>query len=346
MNLRRTTIFRAVALAFLLIFGSAFATRADPVTDIQGAGSSFVTPIIVKWSEDYARTTGVKVTYASIGSGAGIEKIKAGEVDFGATDKPLPPDELEEAGLSQFPIVIGGIVPVVNLPGVSPGQIKFSGKLLAAIYLGQISSWDAAEIKTLNPGLNLPAMPITVVHRSDGSGTTYNWVDFLSKAHAAWREKVGVDLSVNWPTGVGREGNAGVAEAVAQTPGAIGYVEYAYALQNKLAFGQVENLHKLFVSPSADTFQAAAATVDWRDYKDFSVLMTNAGAPNAYPITATTFILMYKEPKDPARSAAVLAFFKWALEDGDRQAADLDYVAIPPKVIKLIEAYWKSEIKG
>ena len=313
--------------------------------EIQGAGSTFVAPIIAKWSEDYAKVSGVKIAYQAVGSGAGIDKIRSGEVDFGATDKPLPPEELEKDGLCQFPIVIGGIVPVVNLPGVLPGRIKFSGALLAEIFLGSITRWDAAEIKAINPDLTLPDMPISVVHRSDGSGTTFNWVDFLSKASPLWRSKVGVGLSVNWPVGVGGNGNAGVAATVKQTTGSIGYVEYAYALQSNLAFGLVGNTYKLFVVPGPDSFQAAAASVRWRDHKDFSVLMTDAGGPDAYPIAATTFILMYKTPNDPGRSSATLAFFKWALESGDQQASELHYVAIPPTVTNLIEAYWASEIK-
>jgi phosphate transport system substrate-binding protein len=329
---------------FVGLASSVSTVRPAFADDIQGAGSTFVAPIIEKWSDDYAKISGVKVVYQSVGSAAGIKQIQSGDVDFGATDKPLPPDELEKVGLCQFPIVIGGIVPVVNLPGVESGQIKFSRKLIADIYLGVLTSWDAPEIKAVNPGLQLPAIAISVVHRSDGSGTTYNWVDFLAKASAAWKEKVGVGLSVNWPVGVGGDGNAGVAAAVTATPGAIGYVEYAYAVQNKLSFGQVENAHGLFVSPTPETFQAAASTVDWRDFKDFSVLMTDAGGPDAFPITATTFILMYKSPKDSVRSAATLAFFKWALEDGEVQASDLHYVAIPPRLTKLIKAYWASEI--
>ncbi len=344
MTQRRLIATCIVALACLVAMSPRSGTGAAATEEISGAGSTFVAPIITKWSDDYAKVSGVKIAYQSVGSGAGIEKIQSGEVDFGASDKPLPPDELEKAGLCQFPIVIGGIVPVVNLPGVENDKIKFSRKLIADIYMGVVTSWDAPEIKAVNPGLQLPAMAISVVHRSDGSGTTYNWVDFLAKASAVWKEKVGVGLTVNWPVGVGGDGNAGVAAAVAATPGSIGYVEYAYALKSKLTYGQVENAHGLFVSPTPVTFQAAASTIDWQDFKDFSALMTDAGGPDAFPITATTFILMYKAPKDAVRSDAALAFFKWALENGEDQAAELNYVAVPPKLAKLIKAYWGSQI--
>jgi phosphate transport system substrate-binding protein len=324
---------------------------------VSGAGSTFVAPIITKWADDYAKISGVRIEYQSVisgvkveyqpvGSGAGIQKIKAGEVDFGASDKPLDPTQLAKVGLCQFPIVIGGVAPVVNLPGIGPDKLKFSGKLLAAIYLGKIAHWDDQEIRRLNANLTLPHTPITVVHRSDGSGTTYNWVDFLAKTSPDWKSKVGVGLSVKWPVGLGGNGNAGVAAAVLRTNGAIGYVEYAYAVQNKLVDGQVQNAFALYITPSAETFQAAAASVDWSQHPDFSVVMTNLGGPTAYPITATTFILMYKSPKDPKRSAAALSFFKWALERGDKQAEDLHYVSLPPNLIIQIEKYWATHIRG
>ena len=248
----QSNLFRVAALACLLGASSLLGVQSAAAQEIRGAGSTFVAPIIAKWSEDYAKVSGVKIAYQAVGSGAGIDKIRSGEVDFGATDKPLSPEELEKDGLCQFPIVIGGIVPVVNLPGVLPGQIKFSGALLADIFLGNVTRWDAAEIKAINPDLALPDMPISVVHRSDGSGTTFNWVDFLSKASPLWKSKVGVGLSVNWPIGVGGNGNAGVAATVKQTSGSIGYVEYAYALQSNLAFGLVGNAYKLFVIPGPE----------------------------------------------------------------------------------------------
>ncbi len=338
----RTT--RTIAIAFAILAFGAVAETAD-AQDADGAGSTFVAPMIAKWAADYVKISGVKIAYDSVGSGAGIQKIEAGEVDFGATDKPLDPAELAKYGLCQFPVLIGGVVPVVNLSGIAPGQIKFSGQLLADIFLHKVTRWDAPEIRALNPGLILPAMPITVVHRSDGSGTTYNWTDFLAKSSAAWKAEFGAALSLNWPTGIGGNGNIGVAEAVFHTQGAIGYVEYAYALKNKLNIALVANRFGMFVPPTPETFQASAESVDWKRHQDFSVLMTNAGGPIAYPVTATTFILMYKAPKDLSRATAALKFFKWALEYGDQQANDLQYVALPPAVVLLIESYWKSHIK-
>jgi len=328
------------------LFMSSLAICSVRGAEIDGAGSSFVAPVMAQWASEYAKGTGTTVNYASVGSGAGIDRIRNGTVDFGATDKPLSPRELEEAGLCQFPVVVGGVVPVVNLAGISPGQLRFSGALLAKIYMGEVTSWDAEEIRALNPDVSLPSLAISVVHRSDGSGTTYNWVDFIARASSAWKAKIGVGLSVSWPVGLGSNGNAGVAESVMHTPGSIGYVEYSYALEKHLAFGQVKNAHGLYVRPSGDSFQSAAMTVDWLRYHDFSVLMTNAGGPDAYPITATTFILMYKSPKDPARSAAALAFFRWALENGGEQAANLNYAPLPAALVKLVEAYWASHIRG
>ena len=325
------------AVAALLCVG-----RPASAADLGGAGSTFVAPVMASWAAAYKAKANVDVVYQSVGSGAGIEKIEAGDVDFGATDKPLPPEELAQHGLCQFPIVIGGVAPVANVPGIGAGQLRFSGALLADIFLGKVAAWDSAEIRALNPGVTLPSLPISIVHRADGSGTTYNWTDFLAKASPAWRSSVGVGLSVPWPAGVGGEGNAGVAAQVKAMPGAIGYVEYAYAVQEGLAFGPVQNGYGLFVAPDVESFQAAAATVRWLDHKDFDVLMTDAGGSTAYPITATTFILMPKTPHDPARASAGLQFFRWALEEGEEQASDLHYAALPPEVVKLVEAYWKS----
>lgn len=331
----------AAAVAALLAISFADTGQAQ---DAQGAGSTFVAPMIAKWADSYAKTTGIKIGYDSVGSGAGIERIESGSVDFGATDKPLPPSELAKYGLCQFPIVVGAVVPVVNLPGIAPGQIKFTGRILADIYQGKIKRWDDPAIKDLNEGLSLPSVPINVVHRADGSGTTYNWVDFLAKSSTDWRSKIGVGLTVNWPVGIGGKGNDGVAAAVLHTPGAIGYVEYSTALKNRMAYAQVQNTFKLFILPNPDTFQAAAATVDWRSAPDFSVMMTNAGGAASYPIAATTFAVMYKTPKDRARAAAALKFLKWALEHGDSDATDLKYVPLPSNLVFQIETYWKSHI--
>ncbi len=342
--MKRLPIARLFAIAGSAIAVFRIAAGPADAQDVHGAGSTFVAPIIEMWASDYAKASGVRIEYESVGSGLGIQRIETGEIDFGATDKPLTPEELAKYGLCQFPIVIGGVVPVVNLPGIAPGQMKFSGALLADIFMNRITRWDAPEIRALNPGLKLPSMPISVVHRSDGSGTTYNWVDFLAKSSRAWKDKVGVGLAVNWPVGVGGKGNAGVAAAVLQTQGAVGYVEYSYAVQNRMTFTQVENSYGLFITPSSETFQSAADGVDWRDHQDFSVLMTYGGGSISYPITATSFILMYKSPKTPIRSAAALAFFKWALEHGEKQAAALNYAPLPPNLILLIKSYWGSHI--
>lgn len=330
----------------LLAMGVSLAlTGAAQAADITGAGSTFVYPILSKWSSDYSKGGGSKINYQSIGSGGGIAQIKAGTVDFGATDKPLSPTELDQAGLAQFPIVIGGVVPVVNIKGVAAGKMRFTGPLLADIYLGKVKKWNDPAIAKVNPGLKLPAADITVVHRSDGSGTTYNWAHYLGQVSPEWQSKVGEGTSVQWPVGVGGKGNEGVAAYVNQIPNAIGYVEYAYVLQNKMTWGSVQNRSGVFVAPNAKTFAAAAANADWSKVKDFYLVMTNTAGANAYPVTASTFVLMYKSPKNPAQSKAALAFFKWALEKGQPQAASLDYVALPPGVVKQIETYWAAEIK-
>jgi phosphate transport system substrate-binding protein len=312
---------------------------------ITGAGSTFVYPVLSKWSADYHGKTGDEVNYQSIGSGGGIAQIKAGTVDFGATDKPLPPAELAAAGLAQFPVVIGGIIPVVNVPGVPAGRMRFTGPLLADIYLGKIKKWNDPAIARVNPGLKLPGAAIAVVHRSDGSGTTFNWAHYLSQVSPEWKAKVGEGTSVQWPTGVGGKGNEGVAAYVNQIPGAIGYVEYAYVMQNHMKWGFVQNRAGRFIGPSVPGFQAAAATADWAHAKDFDLVMTDAPGPQAYPVTATTFVLMHKTPKDGARSAAALKFFKYSLEHGQPAAAALDYVSLPAPLVARIEHYWASDIK-
>ena len=313
--------------------------------EITGAGSTFVYPVLSKWSADYAKQFGDQVNYQSIGSGGGIAQIKAGTVDFGATDKPLSPAELSAAGLGQFPVVIGAIIPVVNIPGVAAGQIKFTGPLLADIFLGKVKTWNDPAIARVNPGLKLPASAIAVVHRSDGSGTTFNWVHYLSQVSGDWAKKVGEGTSVQWPTGVGGKGNEGVAAYVNQIPGAIGYVEYAYVIQNHMKWGSVQNAAGHFIAPSVQSFQAAASTADWSHAQDFNLVMTNAPGPNSYPITASTFVLMYKAPKDVGRSNATLKFFKWSLEHGQPAAAALDYVSLPPPLVAKIEKYWAGVIK-
>ncbi|GMV29432.1 MAG: phosphate-binding protein [Rhodanobacteraceae bacterium] len=331
-----------LALAGLIAAGAVTAQAAD----ITGAGATFVYPVMSKWSADYSQATGNKINYQSIGSGGGIAQIKAGTVDFGSSDKPLEPKELAEVGLAQFPSVIGGVVPVVNIKGIEPGKIQFTGPLLADIFLGKITKWNDPQIVAVNAGVALPDALITVVHRSDGSGTTFNWVNYLSKVSPDWKAKVGEGTSVQWPVGVGGKGNEGVAAYVKQIPGSIGYVELAYSLQNKMTYGAVQNAAGKFVQPSLASFQAAAASADWKNTKDFHLIITNAPGEASWPIAATNFILMYKQPKDAARSKNALAFFKWALENGKTQAEALDFVPLPEELVKQIEAYWAAEIKS
>ena len=331
-------------LAIALASAALCVGTAAKAQQITGAGATFPYPIYSKWSEEYSKETGVKLNYQSIGSGGGIAQIKAGTVVFGASDAPLPPDQLRENGLAQFPMVIGGVVPVVNLEGVQPGQLQFTGPLLADIYLGKIKKWNDPQIESLNQGVKLPAVAITVVHRSDGSGTTFNWVNYLAKVSPEWKSKVGEGTSVSWPTGIGGKGNEGVAAYVGRIKGSIGYVEYAYVLQNKMTYGQVQNQAGQFIKPDTASFQAAAASADWAHAQDFYLVMTNAPGKDAYPVTATSFILMHKQPKDEAASKAALAFFKWALEHGQSLAEQLDYVPLPEPLAKQIEAYWQAEI--
>ena len=309
--------------------------------DITGAGSSFVAPLVSKWSTDYAVRTGTHVKYQSIGSGGGIAEIKTGTVDFGASDAPLTPGDPQRSGLVQFPLVMGGIVPVLNVEGVTPGEVKFSGAVLADIFLGKIKAWNDPAIVQLNPGSKLPSASIKVVHRTDGSGTTFNWTNYLSKVSAEWQAKVGAGLAVEWPVGVGGKGNEGVSALVQQTSNSIGYVEYAYALQSKLAYGLIRNQAQKFVKPGASSFQAAAASADWSKAKDFDLVITNAPGADAYPVAATSFILMQRMPKDAARSHTALDFFRWALNDGQKQAADLAYVSLPAALVSQIEEHWK-----
>ena len=312
---------------------------------ITGAGATFIYPLLSKWSDEYNKATGARINYQSIGSGGGIAQIKAGTVDFGSSDKPLPPEELAAAGLGQFPSAIGGVVPVVNLAGVDPGEMKFTGPLLADIYLGKVKVWNDPAITSINPGVSLPDTKINVVHRSDGSGTTFNWVNYLSKVSPEWQDKVGEGTAVSWPTGIGGKGNEGVSAYVQQIKDSIGYVELSYALQNKMAHAAVKNKAGNFIEPSAESFQAAAASADWANAKDFYLIMTDAPGENAFPIAATNFILMYKQPKDAKRSQQALDFFKWAFENGQSQAAALDYVPLPPELVQQVEAYWAAQIK-
>lgn len=334
----------SVALLVLGLTAAAPLPNSAKATEITGAGSTFVYPVMSKWSSAYKDVTGDTISYQSIGSGGGITKIKSGTVDFGASDMPMKSDQLEKLGLGQFPLVIGGVVPVINVDGVMPGQLKLTGAMLADIFLGKLQKWNDPELQALNPEVKLPDAPITVVHRSDGSGTTFNWVNYLSKASPEWQQKVGEGTSVDWPIGVGGNGNEGVAVFVGQIKNSIGYVEYAYALHYKMTYCLVRNKAGRFVKPDSESFQAAAEGFDWTKAKDFYLVMTDADGERAYPITATTFILMYKRPKDTGRSKVALDFFKWALEQGQVQAEELDYVPLPSSLVTQIEAYWRSSV--
>ena len=312
---------------------------------ITGAGATFIYPLLSKWSDDYNKATGNKINYQSIGSGGGIAQIKAATVDFGSTDKPLGSEELAAAGLGQFPSAIGGVVPVVNIEGIAPGQLKLTGPVLASIFMGKVATWNDPAIAALNAGVTLPATKITVVRRSDGSGTTFNFANYLSKVSPEWKSSLGEGTTINWSTGVGGKGNEGVASYVKQIKGSIGYVELSYALQNRMAHAQLQNAAGQWVQPGAASFQAAAASADWKNARDFSLVITNAPGEGAWPITATNFILMHKQPKDAERSKQALAFFRWALENGQEQARSLDYVPLPKALTAQIETYWQAEIK-
>ena len=333
-------------VALLAACGSHGATdRQVDGAVVTGAGSTFVYPVLSAWAADYAAQTGTKVNYQSIGSGGGVSQVKAATVDFGATDQPLAPSELAQARLAQFPIVIGGIVPVVNLSGVEPGKLRLTGPVLADIFAGRIRKWNDAAIVGANPGTALPDADIAVVHRSDGSGTTYNFTHYLSQVSPAWKSGPGEGKTVAWPTGVGGKGNEGVAGYVRQIPNSIGYVEYAYALQGRMAYAALQNAAGSFVSPSSKTFSNAAASADWANAKDFDLVMTNAPGADAYPITATTFVLVPTSPSDKARSRAALDFFRFALEHGQDQATKLAYVPLPPALVRQIESYIDQKIK-
>jgi len=333
---------KAKTTLLALALAVSFSTQAAETT---GAGASFVYPAMSKWSADYNKATKNKVNYQSIGSGGGIAQIKAGTVDFGSSDAPLKVADLQASGLAQFPSVMGAVVPVVNIPGIKPGSVKLTGPLLADIYMGKITKWNDPAIAAVNPGITFPDLKITVVHRSDGSGTTFNFVNYLSKVNLDWRNKVGEGTSVKWPVGIGGKGNEGVAAYTKQIKGAIGYVELSYAITNKLNYVAVRNRAGNFIVPSKETIKAAAASAEWNNVKDFSLVITDAPGEQAYPISATNFILMYKNPKNAQRSKETLAFFDWVYANGDAAAENLGYVALPAELTKSIKAYWAANIK-
>ena len=329
-----------VAAGLVAASTSAFAA------DITGAGATFPFPLYSKWADAYKKETGNGLNYQSIGSGAGIKQIQAKTVTFGATDAPLKAEQLEKDGLVQWPQVMGAIVPVVNLEGIKPGELVFSGELLGDIYLGKVKKWDDPAIAKLNPKLKLPTDAITVVRRSDGSGTTFLFTDYLSKANADWKTKAGTGTAVEWPTGVGAKGNEGVAGNVGQTKNSIGYVEYAYAKQNKLTHAAVINKAGKTVQPTIAAFQAAAANADWAKAPGYYVILTDQPGEASWPITAATFILMHKDATDKAASQEAIKFFKWAFEKGDKMAEELDYIPMPDTVVKQIEKTWSADIKS
>ena len=334
--------FTRIALATAVL---ALSSAAANAIDISGAGATFPYPIYAKWADAYKKETGSGLNYQSIGSGGGIKQIKAKTVTFGASDAPLSGKELDESGLAQFPMVMGAIVPVVNLDGVKPGDLTLDGPTVAKIYLGEIKKWDDPAIAKLNPGAKLPSQAIVPVRRSDGSGTTYNFAYYLADVSPEWKAKVGVNTALQWPVGIGAKGNEGVANNVANTKGSIGYVEYAYAKQNKLTHTKMVNKAGKTVEPSSATFQAAAANADWNSQPGYGVILANQPGDQSWPMTAATWILLYKKPVDVPATAEALKFFAWSYAKGGKMAEELDYVPMPAKVVNDIQKMWSAEVK-
>ena len=337
----KPTLRTALLLAVLAI-PPAFSQAAE----ITGAGSTFVYPLLAKWADSYKKETGNSINYQSIGSGGGIKQIQNKTIDFGATDMPLKSEDLEKDGLVQFPIISGAIVPVLHVSGVENTKLKLTGPLLADIFLGKIKKWNDTALTALNPGLSLPDKAITVVHRSDGSGTSFIWTNYLSKISPDWKNKVGEGSAVNWPAGVGGKGNEGVASYIKQIDGSIGYVEFAYALQNKMTTAQIKNAAGNFVEAKAESFKAAVSGADWGKAKDYYLIMTNAPGKTSWPIAGSTFVLMQKVQAKAEQAKEVLKFFRWAYKKGEAQAAELHYVPLPKPVTQQIENTWQNRIKG
>jgi len=336
---------RFMSYAAAACLAAAFTITTAQAADISGAGATFPYPVYGKWADAYKKETGIGLNYQSIGSGGGIKQIKAKTVTFGASDAPLSGKDLDDSGLAQFPMVMGGIVPVVNIEGIKPGDLTIDGPTLAKIFMGEITKWDDPAIKKLNEGASLPSSAIAVVHRSDGSGTTFNFTYYLSAVSDDWKTKVGTEKAVEWPVGIGAKGNEGVANNVANTKGSIGYVEYAYALQNKLTYTKMINKDGKTVAPTSDTFAAAASHADWSSQPGFGVILANQPGADSWPMTAATWILIYKQPKDPAAAAEALKFFAWAYKDGGKMAEELDYVPMPDNVVAEVEKMWSADIK-
>ncbi|MDQ7246522.1 phosphate ABC transporter substrate-binding protein PstS [Dongia sedimenti] len=331
---------RFIAAAALFSSAALAIPAVATAADISGAGATFPYPIYAKWADAYHKETGVGLNYQSIGSGGGIKQIKADTVTFGASDAPLKPADLDAAGLAQFPTVMGGVVPVVNLEGVKPGDIVLDGKTLADIFQGKIAKWNDPAIQSHNPSVKLPDQAIVVVHRSDGSGTSFIFTTYLSQMSDDWKSKVGAATAVEWPVGIGAKGNEGVAGNVTQTSGGIGYVEYAYAKQNNMTFTKLVNKENKAVSPTAEAFQAAAKNADWSSVPGFGLMLTNEPGAESWPISGATFILIHKQPKDPAAVAEALKFFDWAYKNGDDMANELAYVPLPDDLVTLVKKSW------
>ncbi|HYM41597.1 MAG TPA: phosphate ABC transporter substrate-binding protein PstS [Steroidobacteraceae bacterium] len=336
---------RRIGQLLAVILGAACAVAVQ-AADISGAGATFPYPVYSKWADAYKRQTGIGLNYQSIGSGGGIKQIKARTVTFGASDMPLKPEDLKGAGLVQFPMIIGGVVPVVNLKGVQPGQMVLTGELVASIYMGEITRWNDPRIQKLNPKLSLPGTTIAPVYRSDGSGTNFLFSHYLSQSSARFKESVGEATSVQWPAGIGAKGNEGVANMTGQTDGAIGYVEYAYAKQIKMTYCDLVNAAGKTVAPSAESFQAAAASADWTHAPGYYLILTNQPGAGSWPISGASFILVYAVPPDAAATNEALKFFDWAYRNGAKMASELDYVPLPESLIRQVRATWKAEIKG
>lgn len=335
--IRKFAVGAAAAAISMSLAGATFAA------DLTGAGSSFIAPVLSKWAEGYKAATGNIVNYQSVGSGAGIKQLLAKTVVFGASDKPMSDKDLEKNGIAQFPMISGGIVVTYNIEGVKPGELVLDANTLAGIFLGKITKWDDEALKKLNPELKLPSAPISVVYRADGSGTTFNFTNYLAKVSPEWKEKVGSDATVQWPVGFGAKGSEGVSTTVKQTAGSISYVEYSYVVANNMGYSKMKNAAGKVVEPKLDTFAAAAANADWKGAKNFNEIITNQPGDKTWPIAASTWVLMYKKPEDKAANEAALKFFKWAYEKGQKDATDLNYVAIPENVTKIVMDSWKKE---